>query len=160
MFSAYDTTTDMTWFRLRDCAARFGSLFCNGWQGLGDLVRTDCTFLPVDKDQKDHHPFDHALVREMGLLVLAEWNDPDVWLWLQDERVCSPPPALADVYDVLQKTPPLFKGPLENKAFSPQPEGWRCSRCGRYPNHLGLSGHLNGVPMYACAGSEVAGCLS
>lgn len=157
MFAATDTETGMLWFRLRDCAAHFGSLFCHGWRALGELIRTDCTFLPEQGPRQD---FDHALVRDLGLTVLAEWNDPDVWLWMRGEGPSVPPQLLGSVYEVIRESQQQFHGPLAGKAFSPEALGWRCCRCGRFPSRMSMAGRLDGIPMYVCSGSEVSLCLS
>ncbi|MGW5467670.1 hypothetical protein [Streptomyces chartreusis] len=159
MFIARDTEEDRLWFRLLDCAALFGSMFCIGWGDLGQLVRTDCTFLPTVKSAR--HAFDHALVRDLGLVVLAERNDPDVWLWMQGSGAPQQMPQLLDDVYALVKEPHIsFQGRLANRAFAPAPEGWRCSRCGRFPKQISLKGRIQGVPLYACAGLEEAACLT
>ncbi|MEU0411743.1 hypothetical protein ABZ307_28530 [Streptomyces griseorubiginosus] len=159
MFVARDTEDDRLWFRLRDCAAYFGSLFCIGWESLGNLIRTDCTFIPTVKAAQ--HPFDHALVRDLGLVVLAEWNDPDVWLWMQrDDGPKETPKLLDDVYALVKEPHINYQGKLAGKAFAPAPEGWRCSRCGRFSSQISLTGRVEGVPLYSCAGREEAACLT
>lgn len=158
MFVARDTTDGRLWFRLRDCAAYFGSLFCVGWECLGNLVRDDVAFLP-HPDVPDE-PFDQALVRDLGLLVLAEWNDPDVWLWMQGEDASTVPPILDQVYGLVKEPFLGYEGVLAGKGFAPVPEGWKCSRCGRFPSHMSLTGRVGGVPLYSCGGQEEAACLS
>ncbi|WP_159031105.1 hypothetical protein [Streptomyces acidiscabies] len=159
MFVARDGADDRLWFRLRDCAALFGSMLCVGWEDLGNLVRTDCTFIPAFKAAKN--PFDHALVRDLGLVVLAEWNDPDVWLWMQGEGAPQQmPKVLSDVYALVKEPHINFHGKLADMAFAPAPEGWRCSRCGRFPSQVSLKGRVRGVPLYSCAGREEAVCLT
>lgn len=159
MFVARDTEDDRLWFRLRDCAAVFGSLFCVGWEKLGNLARTDVLFLPSIKTATNR--FDHALVRDLGLVVLAEWNDPDVWLWMHGEGAPQQSPKLLDDVYALVKEPHIsYQGHLANKAFAPAPEGWRCCRCGRFPSQMSLKGQVEGVPLYSCAGREEAVCLA
>ncbi|WP_405936235.1 hypothetical protein OG338_05510 [Streptomyces sp. NBC_00726] len=104
--------------------------------------------------------FDHALVRDLGLTILAEWNDPDVWLWMQGEGPDEPPPLLGAVYDVIREPKLAFQGVLEGRSFSPVSQGWRCSRCGRFPQRMAMAGRVEGVPMYVCSGAEVDACLS
>ncbi|MEU1554298.1 hypothetical protein ABZ517_16465 [Streptomyces scabiei] len=159
MFVAKDTDTNQLWFRLRDVAAHYGSMFCAGWQNLGSLLRTDVIFLPAFDIRRSS--FDQALVRDLGLVVLAEWNDPEVWLWMQsvNEEKC-PPKLLIDVYALVKEPHLAFQGKLSGKSFFPAPEGWRCWRCGRCPAEMALTGDLDGIPLYACSGKEKTTCLS
>ncbi|MBA5222204.1 hypothetical protein [Streptomyces griseoaurantiacus] len=159
MFAARDTETGHLWFRLQDCAARFGSMFCAGWRDLKGLVRTDVMFLPAVNVRRSS--FEQALVRDLGLVVLAEWNDPEVWLWMQgdgDEK--GPPQLLADVYALVKEPHIEFQGKLSGRSFFPAPAGWRCWRCGRFPTRMTLSGNVDGIPLYACSEKEETACLT
>ncbi|MCX5597643.1 hypothetical protein OOK29_05765 [Streptomyces phaeochromogenes] len=158
MFIARDTADDRLWFRLRDCAAHFGSLFCLGWKNLDSLVRSDVSFLPGGRTPRD--PFDQALVRDLGLVVLAEWNDPDVWLWMQSEDPAPVPRLLDEVYGLVKEPCVTYRGVLAGRAFAPSPEGWKCSRCGRFPSQMSLRDRIDGVPLYMCSGREETACLT
>ncbi|MFJ8935338.1 hypothetical protein ACIRL0_06415 [Streptomyces sp. NPDC102365] len=158
MFIARDSTDDRLWFRLRDCAARFGSLFCIGWQNLESLIRHDVMFLPRGPGPAE--AFDQALVRDLGLVMLAEWNDPDVWLWMQNNSTSPTPGLLDEVYGLVKEPCVSYRGVLTNRAFAPEAFGWKCSRCGRFPTQMSLLEHVEGVPLYMCAGREETACLT
>ncbi|MFB7111710.1 hypothetical protein [Streptomyces sp. NPDC056291] len=159
MFVAKDTDTNHLWFRLQDCAAHFGSIFCTGWQNLGNLIRTDVMFLPALNIRRSS--FEQALVRDLGLVVLAEWNDPEVWLWMQnDNGPKMPPKLLDDVYALVKEPHIAYRGKLSGRSFFPAPEGWRCWRCGRFPAQMSLRADIDGVPLYTCAGAEETVCLT
>lgn len=159
MFVAKDTDTNDLWFRLQDCAAHFGSLFCAGWRNLGNLVRTDVMFLPAPDIRRSS--FEQAMVRDLGLVVLAEWNDPEVWLWMQGRIEEKKPPKLLDeVYGLVKDPRIAFRGKLSGKSFFPAPEGWKCWRCGRFPRQMSMCGSVDGIPLYTCAGVEETACLT
>ncbi|MGA5116838.1 hypothetical protein [Streptomyces pseudogriseolus] len=159
MFVARDDADGHLWFRLQDVAAHYGSAFCFGWQNLGPLVRADVMFLPAFDIRR--RAFEQALVRDLGLVVLAEWNDPEVWLWMQGEgSEKDTPQLLTDVYALVKEPHITYQGELSGRSFSPAPEGWKCWRCGRFPGRMSLRGKVDGVPLYTCSGVEETACLS